>query len=73
MSTKKAPPSRVVLGPADPQMAHPEHLRSIGTLVDPFVKLPPMTTAEADMLESALTGVRRDQRNKVMEEFLTKP
>lgn len=78
MSTKPVTghpqPVRSGHGPATTmQMAHPEHLRSIGTLVDPPVKLPPMTTEQADQLESALTGVRREERGEVLKKFLKMP
>lgn len=53
-----------------PQMATEEHLRSVGTLVDPPVKLPAMTTAQLDSLETALTGVRRNERPPIMRAFL---
>lgn len=74
-SKEDKPPVRTVIdtkpkAKAEPQMASPEHLRSIGTLVTPAVKLPPMTTAQADSLETKLTVVRRDARQPILRDFL---
>lgn len=78
MSGKSAP-TRIVIE-AEPkikaapveQMAHPEMLRSLGTLLTPPVKLPPMTSAQAEALEMALTSVRREERGAILEDYLTK-
>jgi len=56
--------------PPAPQMASEEHLRSIGTLVTPNVKLPPMTTAQAESLELELVSVRRPEREEILRRHL---